>query len=252
MKVLKHTIIILFWVMVWWLFSILIGNSLLFPTPLIVLSRLFELVVTSDFWISLLTSLMRVLIGIAIAIALGIILAFISAKIRIIHDLLFPLMTIIKSTPVASFVILIVLFIGKDTLPSLISLLMVLPVVWTNVYEGLCNIDKDLIEVCTIYKFSGFKRLRVLYLPTVMPYLTASILSSIGLGWKAGIAAEILYPPLKSIGKAILDSKQIFLTEDLYAWTLVVITLSLLFEFAVKQALKLFSSKTKGGKYENM
>lgn len=250
-KAVKITLIILFWVAIWWIASLIIGNILLFPDPLTVLLRLFQLLLTSDFWISLLTSLFRVMIGIIIAIILGALLAFISARLRIVHDLLFPLMTVMKSTPVASFVILIVLFIGKDIVPSIISLLMVLPVIWTNVYEGLCNVDKDLVEVCTVYKFTRFKRFRVLYLPSVLPYLTASILSSIGLGWKAGIAAEILYPPLKSIGRAILDSKQLFITEDLYAWTLVVIILSLLFESSVKISFKLASQRRKGGKSEN-
>ena len=89
-----------------------------------------------------------------------------------------------------------------------------------------------------------------MYFPAVLPFFTASVVSSIGLGWKAGIAAEILYPPLQSIGRAILDSKQLLLTEDLFAWTLVVIMLSLLFEFLVKLTIK-FTSKRFGGKNEN-
>ena len=241
-KALKITLITLFWFLVWEIISLLIDNVLLFPDPLTVFLRLFQMIVTSNFWVSLSMSLLRVMLGIVIAIATGTLLAFISAKFKLIYDTLFPLMTVIKATPVASFIILIVLFVGRDTVPTVISLLMVMPVVWNNVYEGITNIDKDLKEVCTLYKLSAQKRLQVLYFPSVMPYFSSAVLSSIGLGWKAGIAAEILYPPIESIGKTILDSKQLFLTEDLFAWTLVVILLSFAFELLLKLTLK-FSPK---------
>lgn len=245
-KFLAKLSIIFFWLIVWEFIAILINNTLLFPDPLKVFVRLLQLIITSTFWISLFASLLRVMLGIFIAIIIGLTLALICYKFKIIYAILNPMMTIIKSTPVASFIILIVLFIGKDIVPTIISLLMVMPVVWANVYEGLSNIDNDLKEVCKVYNLSFKKKVKVLYFPSVLPFFTASVLSSIGLGWKAGIAAEILYPPLQSIGRAILDSKQLFITEDLFAWTFVVIALSLLFEFMVKLSLK-FASKEKGG-----
>lgn len=242
-KAVKVTLIALFWVLVWQIIALLIGNVLLFPDPLTVVKRLCQMVITSTFWLSLSTSLLRVMIGIIIAIFAGTVLAILSSRLKFLYELLFPMMTIIKATPVASFIILIVIFIGRDTVPTVISLLMVMPVIWTNVYEGILNIDKDLKEVCTLYKFSAQKRLQVLYFPSVMPYFTSAVLSSIGLGWKAGIAAEILYPPIESIGRAILESKQLLLTEDLFAWTLVVIMLSFTFEVLLKLALKQTNKK---------
>ncbi|MBQ3589466.1 MAG: ABC transporter permease subunit, partial [Clostridia bacterium] len=151
------------------------------------------------------------------------------------------------ATPVASFIILIALFIGAITVPSIITIIMVLPIVWVNIYTGLNDVDKNLKEVCTVYKLSLKNRIKALYLPSLMPYFTSSILSSIGLGWKAGIAAEILFPPLKSIGKSIAESNQLLLTTDLFAWTLVVIILSVLFEFLTKHIIKLTARKKLGG-----
>ncbi len=242
---LKVSLITVFWFLVWWIASVIVGNVLLFPDPITVIKHLFQMTVTSVFWISLALSLLRVMIGIIFAILLGTCLALLSAKFKVIYEFLFPLMTIIKATPVASFIILIVIFIGRDTVPSVISLLMVMPVVWTNVHEGIINVDNELKEVCTIYKFSAKKRLSVLYFPSVMPYFTSAVLSSIGLGWKAGIAAEILYPPIESIGRAILESKQLLLTEDLFAWTLVVIILSFFFELLLKLTFKIPSKRRK-------
>jgi NitT/TauT family transport system permease protein len=250
-KAIKYSLIAIFWLLAWWLLSLIIGNYLLFPTPFIVFERLGELVLTGSFWISLITSLARVMLGILVAIVLGTALGLLCAKVKILYDILYPIMTVIKATPVASFIFLLVLFIGKASVPSIITLLMVMPVVWANVYEGMVNVDKELKEVCTVYKLRAFKRFEVLYLPSVLPYFTAAILSSIGLGWNAGIAAEILYPPLKSIGLALQNAKQLLITEDIFAWTLVVIILSLVFEMLLKLAFKVSLSKKAGEKNEN-
>ena len=247
-KLAKIFSIALFWFLVWELVALAIDNILLFPDPITVIQRLCQIAITSEFWANLSASLLRVMFGIIIAIAIGTLLAFLSAWFKLVYDVLFPLMTVIRATPVASFIILIFLFVGKESLPTVIALLMVMPIVWNNVYEGISNIDKDLKEVCGLYKLSLRKRLKVLYFPSVMPYFSSAVLSSIGLGWKAGIATEILYPPVESIGKAILDSKQLFLTEDLFALTVVVVLLSFIFELLLKLTMKLSSKKRKGEK----
>ncbi|MBP3495382.1 MAG: ABC transporter permease subunit [Clostridia bacterium] len=237
-KILKTVFIAAFWLLVWEILALIIDNRLLFPSPTSVVCKLGQMVITSDFWISTLTSLFRVLLGIILATILGVIIAIASSKFKLIYDVFYPFMTVIKATPVASFIILIVLFIGKGVVPTIIAILMVTPVIWGNVYEGISNVDKDLKEVCKVYKIPFKKQLKALYIPSILPYFTSAVLSSVGLGWKAGIAAEILYPPLKSIGRSILDSKQYFETTELFAWTVTVIILSLLIELIVKLLIK--------------
>ncbi len=247
----KKALTIFFWIFIWFLIAQIVDNELLVPGPDAVLVKLFQLLATSKFWINTIFSLYRVMIGIIIALITGVALAYFSYRFKIVYDILNPLMTILKATPVASFIILIALFIGAITVPSIITIIMVLPIVWINVYTGLNDIDKDLKEVCITYKLSVKHQLKALYLPALMPYFTSAILSSIGLGWKAGIAAEILFPPLKSIGKAIAESNQLLLTTDLFAWTLVVIILSVMFEYLTKYIIKLATHKKSGGSNDN-
>jgi NitT/TauT family transport system permease protein len=246
----KKVLTILFWIFIWFVISIIIDNELLLPDPFEVLVKLFELFCTPKFWLNTFSSLYRVVIGIIIAIFLGVGLGYLSYKFNFIYEILYPLMTVLRATPVASFIILIALFIGAITVPSIITIIMVLPIVWMSVYTGLNDIDKDLKEVCITYKLSLKQRLKALYVPALLPYFTSAVLSSIGLGWKAGIAAEILFPPLKSIGKSIAESNQLLLTTDLFAWTLVVIILSVLFEILTKSIIKLTAKKS-GGLNEN-
>lgn len=251
-KYIKYPIIALFWFGIWYLLSTIIDNQLLFPNPLLVLKRVFVLFTLKDFWVTTIVSIIRVINGIIIGTIIALILAFLSYKVRIIHDIFYPLMTIMRSTPVASFIVLIVLFIGKSIIPTIITLIMVVPIIWANVYEGLKNINSELKEVCSAYKIPFKKRLKALYVPSVLPHFNSALISAIGLGWKAGIAAEILYPPIKSIGRAILNSRNFLETVDLYAWTAIVILISFLSEALVKLIIKITSQNKKlGGKNEN-
>ena len=120
----------------------------------------------------------------------------------------------------------------------LITVLMVFPIVFANVYTGIKNIDKDLLEVCQAYKIPRKKRIKSLYLPTVMPYFVSALTSAVGLAWKAGIAAEALCPPENSMGLHIALAKQNIDNEELFAWALTLILINLVFEFVIKKLIK--------------
>ncbi len=229
-RILRYTLIILFWIGVWWAGAAAVGKPLLLPYPPTVFARLFELLQTKEFYLITGHSLWNVLRGILIAVLLGSVLSFLSAQFSFLRELLLPLMTVIKATPVASFIILLWLFIGSARVPTFITGMIVLPVVWTNLDQGWRNIDPQLKEMAAVYKIPMWRRLCVLTLPSLKPYFISACRTSIGLAWKAGIAAEIIVRPRDSIGLQISDTNLYLLTEDMFAWTLVVILLSLLIE----------------------
>ncbi len=234
MKQLKKIIFaifaILFWLAVWEITANRVGNSLLFPTPRIVFLTLWKLLGDPMFYRVTANSLSAILSGILQAMLLGILLAILSAKIPPIRTLLLPVMTVIKATPVASFIVLLLIFIGSAKVPMIITFLIVLPVVWTNLDEGLRKRDRLLEEVATVYQMSRFRRFRFLTLPLVRPFFLSACRTSLGLAWKAGIAAEIIALPRRSIGTMISNAKQYLNTEEMFAWTLAVVILSLLIE----------------------
>lgn len=220
-----------FWILIWWAAARSLGSELLFPTPLTVFRILCKLVRSKEFYLVTGRSLLNILSGIVAATVLGVLLAGICHRVRPLRDLLLPLMTVIKATPVASFIVLLLIFIGAAKVPFVITFLIVLPVVWTNLDEGLTRIDPDLRQVAQVYRFSFCKRMRVLVLPSLRPYFLSASRTAIGLAWKAGIAAEILATPPGTIGRMIGDARQYLETEQMFAWTLTVIVLSLLIEY---------------------
>ncbi len=250
-KILKYSLITLIWIGIWQLIAMAVGQELLFPTPWAVLVRLGELMLTADFYKTVGYSLLRILIGMMIGTLIGTFGGMLTAFSCLARDFFAPLLAVVKSTPVASFIILLVLWISRDVTPLIIALMMVTPVVWTNVETGILNTDKALLEMSKVYKMCRAAKIRHIYLPSIAPYFIASLKASLGMAWKAGIAAEVLLVPLISIGKMISDSKILLETVDLFAWTVVVVVLSVIIEklmvFLLKITLKKYSFESKGG-----
>ncbi len=219
-----------FWTVVWYLAAVAMDNPLLLPSPIQVLRCLGKLMLTAGFWQTVAVSIGRILLGIVCAVALGCMLAVVTSSFRLPEVLIAPAMTAMQATPVASFTILVLIWIDRDFVPVLICGMMVLPVVWNSVSTGIRVTDPQLLEMARVYRLSRLQTLRRIWIPSVMPFFRTACSSSIGLGWKAGIAAEVLTVPKHSIGRMIADSKLYLMTEELFASTLVVIVLSLLLQ----------------------
>lgn len=249
-KILKISLIVLFWIAIWYLLSFVhaliynmdLANNLLLPYPHQVIVKLFKLLFTKSFYISTAASLIRIVISTLLAVAVGVLSAIICSKFDFLNDLLKPLLATIKSVPVTVFVFILYLLI-LDFTSMLITFLMVFPIVFSNVYEGLKSIDKDLLEVCNLYKLPLKKRFKALYLPTVMPYFVSALTSAVGLAWKAGIAAEALCPPDNSMGLHISFAKQNIENDELFAWALTLVAVNLIFELFFKKAILSLSRK---------
>ena len=219
-----------FWIAVWWIVAAIFDSPLLLPTPLKTFKALGALLVTGEFYLTVLLSLTRILAGILLALIGGTLLAILTVKSPLCHHLFSPLLTLFKATPVASVIFLILLWVGRDNVPLWIAFMMAFPIVWSNVREGLLHTDKQLLEMARLFEVPQARVLFKLRLPALYPYFLSACRSAIALAWKAGIAAEVLCVPVRSIGRAIYESKTYMMTEELFAWTFLVIVISVLIE----------------------
>ena len=244
-KSLKISLTVLFWIAIWYLavflYSLrykmdLTGNAI-FPYPHQVIFKLSILLLKLDFYLATVSSLIRIVLATLFAVIMGVLFAILCSKFDFLNFILKPFLITIKSVPVTVFVFILYLLIFDFT-SMLITFLMVFPIVFGNVYEGIKNIDKDMLEVCHTYKIPFLKRIKSLYLPTVMPYFVSSLITSIGLAWKAGIAAEALCPPDNSMGLYISLAKQNIENDELFAWALTLVIINIIFEMALKKLIK--------------
>lgn len=225
-------------------------RELLLPGPLAVLRRLFVLLGTPEFPVTVGVTLLRILCGAAAGVILGAVLAVLTGRFRVLDALLSPLLTVVKATPVASFIILLLIWVGRDLLPAVIAALMVLPVMWANLSAGIASADPLLLEMGTVFRFPAGQRLKRIWIPTLLPHFLSACRSALGLAWKAGVAAEVLTVPARSIGRRLYESKLNLETADLFAWTLTVILCSLIIEKLLAAGIGLLAKRQpgKGGK----
>lgn len=229
---------LIFWVLVWHWAAGAMDNPLLLPGPVQVLKCLGQLMTRAAFWQITAASIGRILLGTVCAVVLGVLLAAVTESSSLLHVLIAPVMTAMQATPVASFTILVLIWLERDWVPVLICGMMVLPVIWGGVSGGIRAADRQLLEMGRVFRLSTLTKLRRIWIPSVLPFFRTACSGALGLGWKAGIAAEVLTVPRASIGRMISESKLYLLTEELFAWTLCVVVLSLLLQKGMQKLLK--------------
>lgn len=236
---------VLFWLIVWQIISMKIETKILFASPVSVIQALGRLCVTAEFWKAAASSCLRIAAGFLLSFVAGIGLAVLSTAFVPIRELISPVMKLIKAVPVASFVILALLWISSANLSVLISFLMVIPVIYFNVLQGIQNTEKELLEMAEVFRMKKIRRLRYIYLPSVLPYLVSACSVGLGFCWKSGIAAEVIGIPANSIGRKLYEAKLYLMTEDLFAWTFVIVGISILLEklvmFGIRRTAAAFS-----------
>ena len=199
-----HILAVLFWIAIWQFASMYLKQEILLASPVSVIKRLTELIVMF--------------------------LAVWAYWSKTVEILTAPVIAVVKSTPVASFIILCLIWIPSKNLSVFISFLMVLPVIYTNILEGIRQTDRKILEMAKVFRVNLRRQIRYIYVSQVLPYFLSACRLSLGMCWKAGVAAEVIGVPSGSIGEKLYNAKIYLNTPDLFAWTIVIIVISFVFE----------------------
>ena len=241
-KIIAKASAVLLALCVWQIVCIFVGSELLLVSPIQVVKRLFTLVCEAEFLSTVCFTLSRIAVGFFLGAVAGTLLALLAGRFQIAEILFWPYMLTVKSVPVASFVVIALIWFDASGLSSLISFLMVLPIIYTNLLDGIKSVDKKMLQMADVFKMPHRRRLRFIWLPSVKPFLLSGCKISLGLAWKSGVAAELIGYPEGSVGEALYYSKLFLNTADLFAWTVVIVLLSVCFEklflFVLKKVLK--------------
>ena len=233
-------LIIVFWLLIWQAAAWLIRNELVLVGPVSTLRALITMLGEGDFRLSVILSWLRVMAGFLGGALAGCLLAALAFRLPRLGDLIAPLISVIKTVPVVSFVILALIWFGGSGLSSLISFLVVLPLLYFNTLEGLRAADPAMLEMAAVFRMPFLWRLRVVYSPTLLPFIRGALRTAVGMAFKSGAAAEVIGQPALSIGNGLYRAKIFLETDRVMAWSVVIILLSMLTE----KALGAFLDKT--------
>lgn len=232
-----------FWLAVWAVAAAAVGKELLLPSPGAVFCTLWRMAGTWEFWRSVLMSLCRVSAGVLAGAGLGTLLGGATAAFRWGDLLLSPALRTVRTVPVVSFILLLYFWLPTGWVPAAAAALMALPVVWRSTRQGVAAADPRLLELAAAYRLPPWRRLTHVYLPAALPALSAGWETALGLGWKAGVAGEVLCQPKWAVGTELQMAKAYLDTPGLFAWTMAVIAMSLFCE----GILRLLFRRWKGG-----
>ena len=239
-KQMRKAAIILFWLIVWQVAAVWTDNRILLVGPVQVLRVFVQNMAQPDFLKTVFYSLARIGLGFFLALCVGLLLGAVSYRFPLVQELSEPVMATLKSIPVASFVVLLLIWFGSSKLSFLISFLIVFPNVYVNTIAGLKSADVKLLEMAQVFGMGRPSRFFYIYRPALMPYLSSCLKISLGMSWKSGVAAEVIGLPDFSMGERLYMSKIYLDTAGLLAWTLMIVLISFLFEKAVLLLVKIY------------
>jgi len=242
-----------FWLLVWWLIYLLVDRPVILESPLQTFKTLIALLPTYAFWHKIAISLLRILFGLLIGCTAGILLSVFTTRSKVLYELFKPVITLAKTVPVVSFIMLLWLafFKHKGVMPIVISALMVFPIMWSDMSTAQKTMDKKILEMANCCA-KPWDVLLYVRLPHVFPYFISGISTSIGMAWKAGVAAEVICSPLDSIGREIHIARANLESDVLLAWTAVVVLLSIVLEFLLTGLFKRIEFKPKLTRAESL
>lgn len=233
----RKAIAALLWLALWVAAAAFVGRDLLLPGPVTVARTLVRLAGEASFWRGCAATLGRIAAGFLGGLTLGCALGALSWRFAFCREFFGPMLSVVKATPVASFILLALVWLRVSNVPIFTAVLIVMPIAYANVFSGLSALDRDLLEMADAFHMRAFARLKNLYFPALLPYLRAAVATGMGMAWKSGVAAEVICVPKYSLGSIMYRAKIYLETPELLAATVAVILLSMSLEKIVLRVI---------------
>lgn len=215
----------------------LVGSSLLLPSPISVCRALLEILSSAHGWQTIGTTVLRIVAGYLAGAVVGVILAVLTAHSKVFAWLLHPLRTLVKTTPITSFALILLISVVSGLVPVVVAAIVVVPMFWRTTEESIIGLDVKLKEMSRVF-LTPWKQFAHVTLPQIMPQFFATASTAFGFAWKAVVTAEILALPHFGIGNRMYLDKLYLDYADLFAWTILVIQLSVLLENIFRLVLR--------------
>lgn len=210
----------------WQLLSWQMAQPQLIPSFPDLIRALLRLVYSPGFLVSIGTTCLRACVGLLLSLAAASITAFLLNRSEAIRFLFMPWLSLLRSVPVISFILLALIFLNPEMIPLLIAFLTMYPLLTENLLKGLMNRRDSWKMLARQFHLNAWNRLFQINYPQLKPYLFSGLASAVGFGWRAIIMGEVLSQCVDGIGKRMKEAQVFIDVPELIAWTLVAIVLS--------------------------
>ena len=241
-RYIRTTLIVLIWLVIWQVLSLIVNNSILLSGPVDTVKALIGLGSEVTFYISVGKTAGKILLGFLIGMCLGTVLSVLSYRFSIVKEFLSPFVSVIKSIPVVSFIIIALIWAGSSNVTIIVASVISFPIFYKNILEGLSVTDQKMLDMAKVFDMKTSKKIRYIYLPSLSSHIKSAISLAIGMAFRGGITAEVVGQPLRSIGNGLYRAKINLATSEMLAWTFTAVLTAFLIEklisLIVKKVLK--------------
>jgi len=218
---------------IWIILDSIIDNSLILPEPLVVFDSIINIFTDRQSILSILHTLLRLVISLLVASILGFILGLLAGLKKGFSYFMNPIVTMLRTIPVISVIVIILIILGFDLAPYAITFLMLFPLIYQGIQSGITHIDKEFIDVYDLEDNNIFTKILHCYIPLIAKDIRTSLLQSLGLGIKVLVMSEYLAQTQQSIGNELYMAKTNIEFSEVFAWSFILITIALLFELII-------------------
>jgi sulfonate transport system permease protein len=169
--------------------------SNLLPAPSVIAGTLADLARSGELGDHLIATSLRVAAGFAFGVAAATLLGALCGAVPLARRLLDPSLQGLKSVPSLAWVPLFILWFG-----------IFFPV-YLALAAGIPGVDRKLVEVARVYRFSTAALVRRVLLPAVLPTYLIGLRSGLALGWMFVVAAELMGAS-QGLGYLLVDGQQ--------------------------------------------
>ena len=241
-KYIRTTLIVLIWLVIWQVLAVIVNNSILLSGPVETVKALVSLGSEPSFYISVGKTVVKILAGFLIGMFLGSVISLLSYRYVIVREFFSPFVSVVKSIPIVSFIIIALIWAGSSNVTIIVSSVISFPIFYKNLLEGLLVTDPKMLDLAKVFEMKTSKKIKYIYLPSLSPHIRSAVSLAIGMAFRGGITAEVVGQPVRSIGNGLYRAKINLATSEMLAWTLVAVLAAFLIErlisFIVKKVLK--------------
>ncbi|MBQ4649096.1 MAG: ATP-binding cassette domain-containing protein [Firmicutes bacterium] len=233
----KNIIASLLWLAIWQAAAAAVGNGLLLPGPAGTVRALAGLAVTGEFYLNMGWTFFRCILAMVLSFGAGALCAGAACRWPAAKSILSLPVAFFKAVPVMALVIYVILLADSDWVAVIVCFFMCFPIVYANILAGLESMPEEYLELTRIYGLGRWQRIRLIYVPGILPHIRSAVSLIAGISWKAVVAAEVLSIPKYSLGYEMLNAKYYLETANLFAYIVTIVALSLAFEKLIKAAM---------------
>lgn len=216
---------------IWKISALIVDAEVILPSPEKVLNSIKDIVTEKNFNKRLVSTILRGFLGFFISLSSGVIIGILAGVFPLFRRVIAPVISIIRSTPVIAVILLALIWFNINYVPVFVAFLMAFPIICGNIIEGITTVDPKLLEMAKAYNISLNKQIMHIYIPSILPFIVAAASLSLGVIWKVIVAAEVLSQPKWGIGTSLNEAKAFLITEEVFAWTIIAISLNAISEY---------------------